>query len=232
MLISTIITAFVSFASTNIDDIFILTLFFSQINNDMKIKHIVIGQYLGIGLLTIISIIGALGVSVAPSEYVGFLGLVPIYLGVKAYFDYKKENTDDEDVSNQELQNNTNIRSIGLEETTYIQEKHRLSFARNFINPSVIKVFSLTLANGADNIGIYVPLFTSMNLMGIVVTVIIFMLLIALWCFIALKLSERTFVQKNIEKYKHIFVPMIFICLGVFILKESETISFVFKKVL
>lgn len=232
MLISTIITAFVSFASTNIDDIFILTLFFSQINNDMKIKHIVIGQYLGIGLLTIISIIGALGVSVAPSEYVGFLGLVPIYLGVKAYFDYKKENKDNEDVSNQELQNDTNIRSIELEETTYIQEKHRLNFAKSFINSSVIKVFSLTLANGADNIGIYVPLFTSMNLMGIIITVIIFMLLIALWCFIALKLSERSLVQKNIEKYKHIFVPIIFICLGVFILKESETISFVFKKVL
>ena len=232
MLISTIITAFVSFASTNIDDIFILTLFFSQINNDMKIKHIVIGQYLGIGLLTIISIIGALGISVAPSEYVGFLGLVPIYLGVKAYFDYKKENKDNEDVTNQELRNDTNIRSMELEETTYIQEKHRLNFARNFINPSVIKVFSLTLANGADNIGIYVPLFTSMNLMDIIVTVIIFILLIALWCFIGLKLSEHSFVQKNIEKYKHIFVPIIFICLGVFILKESEAISFVFKKIL
>lgn len=231
-MISTIITAFVSFASTNIDDIFILTLFFSQINNDMKIKHIVIGQYLGIGLLTAISIIGALGVSVAPSEYVGFLGLVPIYLGVKAYFDYKKENKDNEDVSHQELQNNTSIRSIEIEETTYIQEKHTLNFARNFINPSAIKVFSLTLANGADNIGIYVPLFTSMNLMGIIVTVIIFILLIALWCFIALKLSGRSFVQKNIEKYKHIFVPIIFICIGVFILKESESISFVFKKIL
>lgn len=226
-MISTIITAFVSFASTNIDDIFILTLFFSQINNNMKIKHIFIGQYLGIGFLTTISIIGALGVSIIPSEYVGFLGLVPIYLGVKAYFDYKKKNK-----GNKELQNNINTRNTEFEETTYMQEKHRLNFARNFINPSVIKVFSLTLANGADNIGIYVPLFTSMNLMGIIVTVIIFMLLIALWCFIALKLSERSLIQKNIEKYKHIFVPIIFICLGVFILKESETISFVFKKVL
>lgn len=231
-MISTIITAFVSFASTNIDDIFILTLFFSQINNDMKIKHIFIGQYLGIGFLTTISIIGALGISIIPSEYVGFLGLVPIYLGVKAYFDYKKENKDNKDVTNEEFQNDTNIRTIELEETTYIREKHMLNFSRNFINLSVIKVFSLTLANGADNIGIYVPLFTSMNLMDIMVTVIIFILLIALWCFIALKLSERSFVQKNIEKYKHIFVPIIFICIGVFILKESETISFVFKKVL
>ncbi|WP_346936869.1 cadmium resistance transporter [Clostridium sp.] len=79
-MISTIIIAFVSFASTNIDDIFILMLFFSQINNDMGKRHIVIGQYLGITLLTTISIIGALGISLIPSEYVGLLGLVPIYL--------------------------------------------------------------------------------------------------------------------------------------------------------
>jgi len=46
---------------------------------------------LGIGALTTISIIGALGVSVISPKYVGLLGLVPIYLGIKTYVDYKKE---------------------------------------------------------------------------------------------------------------------------------------------
>jgi len=69
-----------------------------------------------------------------------------------------------------------------------------------------------------------------MSLVGILVTVIIFSLLIALWCFIALKLAEHPFVQKNIEKYKHIFVPIIFIGLGIFILMKSGTISFICKK--
>lgn len=65
-----------------------------------------------------------------------------------------------------------------------------------------------------------------MNLVTILVTVIIFVLLTALWCFIALKLSEHSFVQSTIEKYKHIFVPIIFIGLGIFILMKSGTISF------
>lgn len=65
-----------------------------------------------------------------------------------------------------------------------------------------------------------------MNLVTILVTVIIFVLLTALWCFIALKLSEHPFVQSTIEKYKHIFVPIIFIGLGIFILMKSGTISF------
>ena len=143
LLISTVITAFVSFASTNIDDIFVLMLFFSQINNDMKIRHIVIGQYLGIGALATISIIGALGVSIIPHEYVGLLGLVPIYLGIKAYVDHKKESKDNEKTDQQENQNHENNK---LEETTDIQGNRIITFIKSFINPSVVKVVGVTLA--------------------------------------------------------------------------------------
>ena len=226
MLISTVITAFVSFASTNIDDILVLMLFFSQINHVMKRRHIIIGQYLGIGALTTISIIGALGVSVIPQQYVGLLGLVPVYLGTKIYVDHRKESKDNGNTSQQELQNGENSK---LEETADSQENRLITFIKGFINPSVVTVFTVTFANGGDNIGIYIPLFTSMSLAGILVTAIIFVLLTALWCFIALKLAEHPFVQRNIKKYKHIFVPIIFIGLGIFILMKSGTISFIFK---
>lgn len=211
-MISTIITAFVSFMSTNIDDIFVLMLFFIQINEVIKRRHIVIGQYLGIGVLTAISIIGALGISVIPHEYVGLLGLVPIYLGIKEYVDHKKEIKSKENKGQQELNNSE------IEESTDNKEKRIITFTKSFINPSVVKVFSITLANGADNIGVYIPLFTSMNLIDILVTVIIFVLLIALWCFIGMKLAKYPFVKSNIKKYKHIFVPIVFIGLGIFVL--------------
>ena len=228
-MVSTVITAFVSFASTNIDDIFVLMLFFSQINNDMKRRHIVIGQYLGIGVLTTISIIGALGVSVIPHEYVGLFGLVPIYLGIKAYVDHKKESKDNGNTGQQEhKQNGENSK---LKETTDTQGNRIIIFIKSIINPIVVKVFIVTFANGGDNIGIYIPLFASMSLVDILVTVIIFMLLVALWCIIGLKLAEHPFVQINIEKYKHIFVPIVFIGLGIFILIESGTISFICKEV-
>lgn len=224
LLISTVITAFFSFASTNIDDIFVLMMFFSQINNDMKIHHIVFGQYLGIVALTIISIIGALGVSIIPHEYVGLLGFVPIYLGIVEYVDHKKETKSNKKIGQGELQNSENSK---LEKTIEIQG----NFIVTFINPSVVKVASVTFANGGDNIGIYIPVFTSMSLVGIVVTVIIFMILIAFWCFVGLKLAMNPFVQKNIEKYKHIFIPIIFIGLGTFILMESGTITSIYPKV-
>ncbi|MBU5483855.1 cadmium resistance transporter [Clostridium sp. MSJ-11] len=232
-MISTLITAFVAFVSTNIDDIFILMLFFSQINNAMKIRHIVIGQYLGVGALITISIIGALGVSIIPYEYVGLLGLVPIYLGIKAYVDYKKESKDNESTGEQELQKseNSKVEEI-IEETTDTKGNGIITSINNLINLSVVKVFGVTFANGGDNIGIYIPLFSSMNSVDILITVIIFMTLTAVWCFVGMKLSEHHFVQRNIEKYKHIFVPIIFIGLGVFILIESGIISLIYKKIL
>jgi len=227
-LISTIITAFISFASTNIDDIFILMLFFSQINNGMEKRHIIIGQYLGIILLITISIIGALGVSLIPSEYVGLLGLVPIYLGVKAYIDHKKDHKNNVDIGQRQIQNSEDLE---LRKITDIKEEGILSFVMKFINPSAVKVLGLTFANGADNIGIYIPLFSSMSLRDIFITVIVFMFLTALWCFIGMKLAEHSLIQRIIEKYKNIFIPIVFIGLGIFILIESETISFIIKKI-
>ena len=221
-MIITIITAFVSFISTNIDDIFILMLFFMQADKVMKRTHIVIGQYLGIGVLTIISIMGALGLSAIPQEYVGLLGLVPIYLGIKEYSNHKNE-SNNENIDQQESENDENSK---IEETTAVKKNSIITF----INPSIIKVFSVTIANGGDNIGIYTSLFTSMNLVDILITVIIFIILIPLWCFIALKLAQHPFVQRTIEKYNHIFVPVIFIGLGFFILMENGTIGYVFKK--
>jgi len=149
-LISTVLMAFVSFTSTNIDDIFILMLYFSQVNNVMKRRHVVIGQYLGIGVLTIISIIVALGVSVISHEYVGLLGVVPVYLGIKTYVDHKKESKDNENTGKQELQYGENSK---IEERTDTKINRIITFIKNFINPSVLKVFSITLANGGDNRG-------------------------------------------------------------------------------
>ena len=205
-MISTIITAIVSFFSTNIDDIFILMLFFSQDKKGMKARKIVTGQY---------STIGALGTSIIPKEYVGLLGLIPIYLGVKEYINHKKESQDKkEDIEEKEVFNEENKLLVSIKEV---------------ISPNIIKVAGVTFANGGDNIGIYIPLFSSMNLYSILITVIVFLLLTGVWCFIGFKLAEHPFVNKNIEKYKHIFVPIIFIVLGVLIILESGTLSLFIK---
>lgn len=79
-----LLTSIIAFASTNIDDIFILTLLFGD--KRYRIPDIYFGHYLGFILLLIISVAGSLIGNFIDSEYIGLLGLFPLYLGVKQIF--------------------------------------------------------------------------------------------------------------------------------------------------
>ena len=83
-LLATVIMGVAAFAATNVDDIFILMLFFSQVDGKFRNRHVVSGQYLGFAALVALSVLGSLGVLVVPEEWIGLLGLVPILLGVRA----------------------------------------------------------------------------------------------------------------------------------------------------
>ena len=78
-----IVTAVVAFATTNIDDIFLLMLFFSQVNVTFRPQHIVLGQYLGFAVLVGVSVLGYFGALAIPRTWIGLLGLLPITLGIR-----------------------------------------------------------------------------------------------------------------------------------------------------
>jgi cadmium resistance transport/sequestration family protein len=84
-LLTAVLTGIVSFAATNIDDIFLLLLFFSQVGGEFRSWHVVAGQYLGFGALVVLSVLGSLGVLIVPEEWIGLLGLVPVFLGIRAF---------------------------------------------------------------------------------------------------------------------------------------------------
>ena len=94
-LLTAVLTGFISFAATNIDDIFILMLFFSQTGEAFRNWHIVLGQYLGFAALVALSVLGSLGVLIVPEEWVGLLGLVPIFLGIRALMQLREESEED-----------------------------------------------------------------------------------------------------------------------------------------
>ncbi len=85
----------------------------------------------------------------------------------------------------------------------------------------LLSMAMITIGNGADNIGVYIPLFTGFTVPERMGAVLVFAVLTALWVYLARKLSEFPRVQSVIARYKRIAVPMVFIALGVFILLES-----------
>lgn len=192
-----IIASVIAFATTNIDDIFILTLFFG--NPKLDSRDIVLGQYLGIGTLIAISFAGSFIGLVIDTKYIGLLGLFPMYIGIKALINLAKKKEEE------------------TKDTMTKEDGSKNHFQR------IIAVAGVTIANGGDNISIYIPLFATLAFTGKISMVIIFLLMTAVWCLIARYLSRRPLVQKAVERYGHIITPFVFILLGIYILHESKT---------
>ena len=80
------------FAATNIDDIFVLIMFFTHSSMTFPVKQIVAGQYIGIGLLVAISALGFFSSLAVPSYIIGLLGIVPIAIGIRKLVVLRKKN--------------------------------------------------------------------------------------------------------------------------------------------
>jgi len=185
-----------AFVSTNIDDIFLLIVFFS---NSLKFPkyQIVIGQYIGIGLLIAISIIASFISLVIPSFIIGFMGIIPIIIGIKKLIDYYKNKKEPEDTNSKKYNKLT-------------KTNPELSF---------LSVAAVTFSNGADNIGIYTPLFASNNTIGqIVILVVIFIIMTAVWCSIGYYLVNHSFLANSIRRIGHLILPFVLIALGIYIM--------------
>lgn len=90
-----LILSITSFIGTNIDDFIIDIFFFSAAENKKDMVRVVLGKYLGISILVLISLIGALGLEIMPVQHIEVLGFVPIGLGIKEIFSSMWENEED-----------------------------------------------------------------------------------------------------------------------------------------
>ena len=78
--LSELLVAIIAFASTNIDDLLLLSSLF--IASNFRAASVVIGQFLGMSLLVLISVLLAYFMVSIPLAWIGTLGLFPLCLGV------------------------------------------------------------------------------------------------------------------------------------------------------
>ena len=185
----TLLLSITSYIGTNIDDMIINTFFFAFAGGKREIRSIVLGKYVGIGILILISVVGSMGLKWLPTEYLRYLGFIPIGLGVKEWV-CGKDDDDDDDLC---------VNGYG---------------ATNLLwNVAVV-----TIANGADNIGVYVPLFTGFIGKQYLIFVVVFLIMTAIWCALGYRASKITVYERMISRYKQIIVPAVYILLGIYIL--------------
>jgi cadmium resistance protein CadD (predicted permease) len=84
-----------------------------------------------------------------------------------------------------------------------------------------LNVALVTIANGGDNIGVYVPLFASLPDSSFVsLYVLIFIILTGVLCYLAYYLTNHPRIKHYAETWGHKILPYFLILLGVYILKD------------
>ena len=197
-MIQNIVTSIILYSGTAVDLLIILMLFFAKRKSRKDIINIYLGQFLGSVSLIFLSLLFAFVLNYIPSkEILGLLGLIPIFLGLKVLL---LGDSDGEAIAKDGLRkDNKNL---------------------------IFLVAMITFAScGADNIGVFVPYFTTLNLANLIVTLLTFLVMIYLLVFSAQKLAQVPSVGETLEKYSRWFIAVVYLGLGMYILIENNSFN-------
>lgn len=195
-MIQNVVTSIVLYSGTAVDLLIILMLFFAKRKSRKDIINIYLGQFLGSVSLIFLSLLFAFVLNYIPSkEILGLLGLIPIFLGLKVLL---LGDSDGEAIAKDGLRkDNKNL---------------------------IFLVAMITFAScGADNIGVFVPYFTTLNLANLIVALLTFLVMIYLLVFSAQKLAQVPSVGETLEKYSRWFIAVVYLGLGMYILIENNS---------
>ena len=197
-MIQNIVTSIILYSGTAVDLLIILMLFFAKRKSRKDIINIYLGQFLGSVSLIFLSLLFAFVLNYIPSkEILGLLGLIPIFLGLKVLL---LGDSDGEAIAKEGLRkDNKNL---------------------------IFLVAMITFAScGADNIGVFVPYFTTLNLANLIVALLTFLVMIYLLVFSAQKLAQVSSVGEILEKYSRWFIAVVYLGLGIYILIENNSFN-------
>jgi len=197
-MVQNVFTSIILYSGTAVDLLIILMLFFAKRKSRKDIINIYLGQFLGSVSLILLSLLFAFVLNYIPSkEILGLLGLIPIFLGLKVLL---LGDSDGEAIAKDGLRkDNKNL---------------------------IFLVAMITFAScGADNIGVFVPYFITLNLANLIVALLTFLVMIYLLVFSAQKLAQVPSVGETLEKYSRWFIAVVYLGLGMYILIENNSFN-------
>lgn len=197
-MIQNVVTSIILYSGTAVDLLIILMLFFAKRKSRKDIINIYLGQFLGSVILILLSLLFAFVLNYIPSkEILGLLGLIPIFLGLKVLL-------------------------LGDSDGEAIAKDGLRKDDKNLI----FLVAMITFAScGADNIGVFVPYFITLNLANLIVALLTFLVMIYLLVFSAQKLAQVPSVGETLEKYSRWFIAVVYLGLGMYILIENNSFN-------
>lgn len=188
------------FVVTNVDDLVLLATFFSD--RRWRRRSVIVGQFLGISALVAVSAVGATLALTISAAWIALLGLAPLYLGLRALSERIQEQ-----------------RAGGAVRGLLEKERRDAAVAsmKPFSGSQAMAVAFVTVANGGDNLGVYVPLFAHYP-HAIVDYAAVFAGMTALWCALGLVLVHNRWFGQRLCTALQALLPLVLIGLGLYIL--------------
>jgi len=200
--LSELLVAIVAFASTNIDDLLLLSFLF--IASNFRASSVVIGQFIGMSLLVLISVLAAYFMVSIPLAWIGALGLFPLCLGILRLAKGFKVPL---------------AQSVLClkEEEFFGKEQLRAPWMKSEWALAAL----LTVANGGDNLSVYIPLFAVQHTI-VPLYIIVFAVMTAIWCFFGYFLTNHRLFRDKLKRHTATIVPWVLILLGLKVLLQGS----------
>lgn len=190
-MLTLVLIAVVAFVVTNLDDLVVLSAFCGH--ERYRLREILLGQYLGFGTLVGVSVVGGVGAATLLTDHVRWLGLLPLVVGVYWYANARRS---DGDAPSRRIETQSSARTrAGL-------------------------VAGIGITDGADNVGVYVPLFAAIEPTESTVVIVVFSVAAGVWVLFAHWLASRPPLADRLDEHSDTVVPVVLVSLGVVILAD------------
>lgn len=197
-MIKTILTALITYLATSIDEIPVIFMLYTKSSNRGKGRTITLSYFIGTFILIALGLLGAFGLGQLPKPWmIGLVGLVPLALGIKILIKGEEEE----------------------------QEKEKALNAAKKRKTLLMQVLAITIGLGADDLGVYVPLFTTLSGYEIALMILVFILGTAALCLVSYKLTMIEKLTESIETYECYIIGGVFVLIGFFVMNECGTIK-------
>jgi cadmium resistance protein CadD (predicted permease) len=193
LLLIQVATVVALFAGTNVDDMVIIALLSASARAGRPPRHwqIWAGQYVGFGVLIGASLALGRGLALAPERFLWVLALLPFAIG-----------------------------AVGL-----VHVIRSRNGGEEMKPPSATRgmygVAAITIIDGGDDLAAYTPFYATIHTGEIVVSIVVFAVIIAVWCLIGRQISRYQWVGEVIDDYGEWILPVTMMLLGLYVLGET-----------
>ncbi|KXU86606.1 cadmium transporter [Paraburkholderia monticola] len=217
-MLSLVLLAIAAYAATNIDNLFVLLGFLTEAGAQRR--RVVLGQYAGSLLLVAAALVLAALLTRLPTGYVGLLGLLPIAVGLhKGWQRFGPGHAQRDD--SKDDQATAHAPAHAPDDAPAARSPAASPTASG---SSSWTVAGVAIANGSDNIAVYVPLYASHTPAENALVSLVFIAMIGLWCAGAAWLVDHPLLGAPIRRYGSALLPLILLAIGVSVIVNNDTL--------